>query len=292
MKPLALNTPLNITLHIALTLTFIFINIGSAYAIKIIPPRLVIDSDIKVQHLFIKNDEETTQGYRFGWKHLAMAKDGSIVNVDKLGRDKVPEYKAADDLIRFSPRRVTLKPGQTQRITMMLRRSPNLEAGEYRSHFLIQREPQSTTAEVTSSENPQQQGATVGVDVLISRAIPVYVLHGKTNASLELLNASYQQNPNKTRPNQPSHVVHFDVKKTGNRSVIGVANIHCDDSGNNKRLNKVGKVFAVYAEGEFGKQKMAVDFPPNACSNMKIVITGHRDGQLAGQILAERALQR
>jgi hypothetical protein len=279
-------------LTITLIIGFLLLYTGSALAVKIIPPRLVIDSDVKVQHLFIKNDEKTTQGYRFGWKHLAMAKDGSIVNVDKMGRDKVPQYKAADDLIRFSPRRVTLKPGETQRITMMIRRSPSLDAGEYRSHFLIQRESQSVVSEQTSPDAPKEQGASVGVDVLISRAIPVYVLHGETGASIDLLSAVYQVNPSKKTPNQASHIVSFDVKKTGNRSVIGVANVYCNDSGNQKRLNKTGKVFAVYAEGEFGKQKMGVNFPPDSCANMKIKIVGHADDKLAGQVLAEGVLQR
>jgi hypothetical protein len=263
---------------------------GSAMAVKIIPPRLVIDPDVKVQHFFIKNDEKTTQGFRFGWKHLAMDKNGNVINLDRMGRDKVPEYKAANDLIRFSPRRVTLEPGQTQRVTMMIRRPPNLEAGEYRSHFLIQREAKSTVQEDVQPNASTKQGATVGVDVLISRAIPVYVLHGETDASLELLSATYQQNTNKTKPNQANYMVNFDVKKTGNRSIIGVAHIYCMDSGNEERLNKTGKVFAVYAEGEYGKQKMGVNFPPSACNNMKIKIVAHPDDKRAGQVLAERPL--
>lgn len=272
---------------------FLFFSIGQAFAFKIIPPRLVIDPDVKIQHIFIKNSEKKVAYFRFGWKHLAMTQDGKVLNLDKIGRDKAPNYKAADDLIRFSPRRATLQPGETQRVTFMLRRSPDLEAGEYRSHFFIEREPQTTKSSLENEEKPSSANssrATVSVDVLVSRAVPIYVLHGETNASLELINATTKPNPNATKPNQPSHMVNFKVEKTGNRSVIGIAHVYCSDSGKDVRLNKSGKVFAVYAEADTQQDSVGFDLKKNNCSNIKLAITGHHDDKLSGQTLAETKL--
>lgn len=291
----------NFFIFFCLTLSFIVTNIGQAFALKIIPPRLVIRPDTKVEYMFIKNNSDQTETYRLGWKHIAMDKEGNVLNLDKLGRDRVPEYRAADDLIRFSPRRATLEPGETQRVTFMLRRSPNLEPGEYRSHFFVKREPRvpvKDASENLEKDTENQQASepltspSISIDVLVSRSVPIYVLNGETEASLSLLKAELKKNPNRKKKTQPEHHVHFDVQKTGNRSIIGQANVFCTINGEDTRVNKVTRTFAVYAEGEFRKEKMAVEVPAGGCPNMKIVINGHPNDVLAGQILGELVVTR
>lgn len=265
---------------------FLFLNIGQANAVKIIPPRLVIAPDTKIEYMFIKNSSDSPETYRFGWKHIAMDKEGNIHNLDKEGMDKVPGYRPLDDLIRFSPRRATLQPGETQRVTFMLRRPPNLEAGEYRSHFLVQREPTAKSQNENAAPN-----ASVSIDVLVSRSVPIYVLNGETSASLKLLNAEVRENVDRKKQHQPKHMVHFDVQKVGNRSVIGTANVFCTKNGEEVRANKSQRTFAVYAEGELRQEKMAINTDPAQCPNMRIVLKGHGDDVLAGQVLAESAVK-
>lgn len=267
----------------------VFSNFGEALAVKIIPPRLVIGPDVKVEYMFIKNNSAKPETFRFGWKHIGMDKEGNIINLDKFGMDKAPGYKAADDLIRYSPRRAVLEPGQTQRITFMMRRSPELAAGEYRSHFLVEREPS-----VKAQPSPEGEktapvaGSSVEVEVLISRSVPIYVLNGETNASLSLISAELKRNPDSKTNKQPENMVHFRVQKTGNRSVIGVADVLCKTSaGEDVKASKVSKVFAVYAEGEFRNEKMAIELPAGSCPSMRITLKAHPNDVLAGQILAE-----
>jgi len=131
-----------VSLFLTATLVFVTFSYSAAYAVKIIPPRLVIGADAKTEHIFIKNNANKTEVFRFSWKHMAMDKEGNVLNLDKLGLDKAPAgYNSLEKIVRFSPRRAVLKPGQTQRVTFMLRRSSDLPAGEYRSHFLVEREP-------------------------------------------------------------------------------------------------------------------------------------------------------
>jgi len=47
----------------------------------------------------------------------------------------------ADTLVRYSPRQADLAPHETQIIRIQLRTPPDLPAGEYRSHLLIQAIP-------------------------------------------------------------------------------------------------------------------------------------------------------
>ncbi|MCI5060571.1 MAG: hypothetical protein MRY79_05820 [Alphaproteobacteria bacterium] len=265
-------------------------SVTSAHAVKIIPPRLVISPDTKIEHMFIKNNSNKKETYRLSWKHIGMNKEGKIINLDKFGFDKAPGYKGVDNIIRFSPRRVTLEPGQTQRVTFMLRRPPNLEAGEYRSHFFVQREPQTPPA-ATSETQSNTGNSTVQFDVLVSRAVPIYVLHGETNAEFTLLDAQLEKNPNRKEKHSPKHFVHFDVQKAGNRSVIAVADIFCAAQGKDLKINKASKSFAIYAEGEFRKEKMAVEVPAGGCPSMTVRIKGHPNDVLANQILGEMAVK-
>ncbi|HPF78809.1 MAG TPA: hypothetical protein PLF01_05875 [Alphaproteobacteria bacterium] len=284
-------------------LTLVFATFGKAYALRIIPQRLVLKPEVKVEYMFVKNNGDKTESFRLGWKHLAMDKEGNILNLDKIGMDKAPPgYKPADDIIRFSPRRTTLKPGQTQRIIFMVNRSKALEAGEYRSHFLFEREPDKKTVETPLDENnnpvpeinpPQEDSKPiVAFDVLVSRAVPVYVLNGETNAKLNFVNAKIEKNLQKNQKSQPDYVANFKVQKEGNRSVIGIAQILCTSGGEEVVISKPSKVFAVYAEGEFREETMAVQLPAKGCSSYRLVVKGHPDDVLAGQTLIDQSFSK
>lgn len=270
----------------------------SAFAVKIIPPRLVIDSNTQIEYMFVKNNSKQTEAFRFGWKHMAMDKEGNILNLDRIGMDKAPAgYKPVDQIIRVSPRRAVLKPGQTQRVTFVLTRAPNLPEGEYRSHFLVERVPlsggntlddKSEPEEIENQANIEATAPSVAFDVMVSRAVPIYVLNGKTEASLKLLNMSMNPNPDKKKVQDPTHIGEFKVQKTGNRSVIGRATVYCTSNGKEIQISKVPRIFAVYAEGEFRNEKIALTIPKQGCSSKRIEIVGHPDDVLKGQVLVNQ----
>ncbi len=273
-----------------------------ASAIKIIPPRLVIKTGERVEYMFVKNNSEKTESFRFGWKNLAMNKEGNVLNLDKVGMDQVPAYKPASKIIRFSPRRTTLKAGETQRIAFVTRRSPEYQDGEYRSHFFIEKIPTESQPDADNAhdighkedlqnEGPLRTHSSVAVDVLISRAVPIYVLNGETQASIKLVDVSLDRNPKITRKNQPKNIVNFRVQKTGNRSIIGVANVFCKKGNDEIKINKISKIFAIYAEADFKEDKVSFDIPNEGCSSMYLKLEGHGDDVLSGQVLAERSIE-
>lgn len=271
---------------------------SSAHAVRIIPPRLVLGPDVKIEYMFIKNNSDKTEAFRFGWKHLAMDKDGNVLNIDKIGIENAPNgYKPLDDLIRFSPRRTVIDPGQTQRITFMIKRSQSLESGEYRSHFLVQREPKKALQTQKSESGnvlteDELSSPNVSVDVLVSRAVPIYILNGETNAKLNFVTAEIKKNTAKTQPYQPDHLAYFKVQKEGNRSVIGVAQVLCNSDGKEVIISKPVKVFAVYAEGEYRNEQMAVQIPAKGCSSYRLLIKGHNDDILANQTLIDQTFNK
>lgn len=277
-----------------IAIAFIIFSFGEALALRVIPQRLVLKPDVKLEYMFVKNNSNKTESYRFGWKHMAMDKDGNVLNLDKLGMENAPPgYRPADDIIRFSPRRATLKPGETQRITFMVNRGKSLPDGEYRSHFLFEREPEVRNPNQNNMKPTGDEAAepSVAFNVLVSRAVPIYVVNGKTNASLSLIEASVKKNAQKQQESQPDHLAHFKVRKEGNRSVIGIAEVFCTSGGEEIKISKPAKVFAVYAEGEFRNEQTAVEMPSGGCSSYRIIVKGHPDDMLAGQILIDQVFK-
>jgi hypothetical protein len=267
-----------------MTCGVLFYTASYAYALRIIPPRLVIKSNQNIEYVFIKNNSNKVESYRFGWKRFAMDHEGNIVNLDKEGAPNVPGYKAADDFIRYSPRRATLNPGETQRVTLLINRPPTMEAGEYRSHFFVQRVPDNKTSANQHGITPVA-GSAVDIDLLVSRSFPVYVMSGDVSATLSLVSArlvTERGDNNKLR-----HQVYFNVEKDGNRSVIGKEEVFCGSGEGALKVSKAPKVFAVYAEGKKREEKTVVGLPENGCPDMRIVIHAHQDDLLDGAFLAE-----
>jgi hypothetical protein len=271
------------------SLPIIILCLGSiaAQAVQVSPPRVVIGPDNKTSYVYIKNNTQKVQGFRFRWKNLAMAKDGSMVNLDKLDASLVPDFQPAESYIRFSPRRTTLKPGETQRVTFLVRRPPEMGDGEFRSHFLVERIPPTIDANSKAAKDEAPTVASFGVGMSISRAFPVYLLNGKVHATLSLDGAKLRVNADREHDHQATHIIGMDVSKVGNRSVIATAEVYCGV----RPITRAPKLFAIYAEADRRHESIYID-PPEGCGDMRIVITAHPDDQLAGQILAEGRVER
>jgi hypothetical protein len=256
-----------------------------SYALKVIPPRVVMGPDKDIEYVYIKNNSNAVKRYRFGWRHIAMEPNGKVVNLDRAKDAQVVGYRPVDDIIRFSPRSTVLQPGETQRVTLMVRRTPDLQDGEYRSHFIVEQIPNNKAKEeVSSSVNNSNK---VQIDMLVSRAFPVYVFNGEVSASLNLTRAVLIRNSEKKTEDDPDHFVQFDVEKEGNRSIIASVEVVCGTGEGAAALSKVPKAVAVYAEGKRRSEKIPVFLPDTGCTSPRIILKAHRDDLLSGTVLAE-----
>ncbi len=253
-------------------------------AMAITPPRLVIDSEQKTGFFIIKNNSSVPETYRFGWRHVAMTPDGDVVNLEKEGMDSVPGYRPAREVLRFSPRRTTLQPGEAQRVSFLVRRKPGLPEGEYRSHFLVERESQAQSGKGDTVSN----SATVGFGLNVARAVPVYVMNGNVKGSLEIQapryaveNVSANNKKEKMRP-----TVTFDAYREGNRSVIGTADVFCADSGEEVSVMNAPQNFVVYAEANHRTEKLYLLDNARNCRALRLDVRAHIDDILSGEPIA------
>ena len=101
------------------------------------PTRVVFEARRRSAEVTLVNIGTDTATYRISFVHQRMKPDGSLEAVDTPG----PGEAFADDLVRFSPRQVTLEPRVAQTVRMQLRIPAGLTAGEYRSHLLFRAIP-------------------------------------------------------------------------------------------------------------------------------------------------------
>jgi hypothetical protein len=259
-----------------------FAHVPTADAMKITPPRLVLEPGQKVAHVYVKNDKAKTISYRFRWKGLAMTKDGELVNLDNRDISLVPDYRPASEYIRYSPRRTTLKAGEVQRISFLVRRPPNMPDGEFRSHFVVEAEPDVGGANASSDEMSE---TAVGVEFLMSRAFPVYLLNGNAQSSVSITRAYLSDAPK----GKDQKLVNIDFVKNGNRSVLANIDVLCGD----KSVARGGKLIAVYAEADRRSEKLMVSgADARNCRDLKVVAIGHNDDEHAGAMLATANVQK
>ena len=106
--------------------------------LMITPIRAVFDGRDRSKVITLINTSNKTRTYRMGWVLYTLNDQGNYEEVETLtgpdGKDR-----SAMEMIRFSPRQVTIEPQGRQRIRLSLRRPADLEPGEYRAHLSITR---------------------------------------------------------------------------------------------------------------------------------------------------------
>lgn len=176
------------------------------------PTRLVFDRNMRSAQVELINNGSDTASYRISFVQLRMTAEGGLEPV--TGEPK-PGEMFADSLVRYSPRQVTLEPGKSQVVRVMLRKPANLAPGEYRSHLQFDRLPPPAGR---SSIEPGKAGEGIGIKLtaLIGASIPVIVRHGETQASVKLSDVKLVPGP----AGQPPRVS-LRLDREGNRSVYG-----------------------------------------------------------------------
>lgn len=85
-----------------------------------------------------------------------------------LEKDKGPDAK---DWVRFSPRKIRLRPGEHQTVRVVARKPAELAPGEYTARILIQAIPPARKAEEPTDK------IQVNLDIVYGISIPIIIRH-------------------------------------------------------------------------------------------------------------------
>lgn len=204
------------------------------------PTRVTFEGRTRSQEVFIINRGSTTSSYRIFFQEMAMDDDGSLVTLETTG----PDDNTASQMLRYSPRQVTLRPGTSQQVRLLVRKPKDLAPGEYRSHLVVEELPDADAGH--NIEALDKETVSVSMRAHFRLVIPIIIRHGDTSATASLSDPVFFP---ELRENGPAGVK-FRLQRQGNQSVYGDFNIrHISPTGNMTDVAAV-KGLALYAPNQ------------------------------------------
>ena len=169
--------------------------------------------------------------------------------------DEVPEAsanaseRAALDMVRYAPRRVTLLPGQPQAVRISVRPPEGLPDGEYRVHMNFRAVPSADPVEAATADAAQATGVSIKLVPVYGITIPVFVRKGRLEGQATLGAAQLVRS-------ETGAFIDLDMGRSGTRSVYG------EITGKDARGQVVFSIRGVAIYSEVNRRKARI--PLNA----------------------------
>lgn len=253
--------------------------------LMLFPTRIVFDKQRSAQ-VELMNPGKTAETYRLHLVNRRMGPNGEFIAVETPG----PGELFADDMVRFSPHQVTIPPGGTQIVRIILRKPAELANGEYRSHLQFDRVPDASGgSSVEDIAHPENSNVGVVIQALIGASIPVIVRQGETHAQVALGGVEIQP-PSAANP---QGAIALQMNREGNASVYGdlVATV-TTPGGVTLEVAKAGGV-AVYVPNAARRAVMPLQLPAGTVGlpvGGVLKVSYRERPDAGGKLLAETSL--
>jgi P pilus assembly chaperone PapD len=213
------------------------------------PTRVVLEGKNRSATISLVNNGDIEGTYAISIVNKRMREDGSIVEIEQ----PIDGEKFAEDMLRISPRRVTLKPGERQNVRILARKADGVADGEYRSHLSFAVLPQEETP-ATTQEN-EDDSLTIKIKANFGVTIPVIVRSGQTSATGEIVDLRLKSDE------QGRDAIAFTVNRSGNQSLYGdIKVVYTNTSDKEYVLKSLGGL-AVYTPNAKRTFEITLDVP-------------------------------
>lgn len=256
----------------------------SLAGLMLYPTRVVLESKDRSAQVELINNGDKPETYRIGIFNRRMTETGEVVAADKPQAGE----QFADNMLRYSPRQVTLQPGKAQTVRIMVRKPAGLAAGEYRSHLQFDRVADAEgTANLENLDKPEKGGIGIVLQALVGASIPVIVRHGETRVATTLTDLALEPDPGKDN----ALLLSFTIKRVGTRSVYGdLMAIFTPAGAGPLDVAKVSGV-AVYVPNALRKSKLSIKLPQGVALKKGTLTLRYLDRpEAGGKVMAEAKL--
>lgn len=247
------------------------------------PTRIVLEQDRNAAQVELINNGRESATYRISLVNRRMSESGEMLEIDTPR----PDERFADPLLRYAPRQVTLAPGASQTIRMMVDLPPQLATGEYRSHLQFDRlPPPSGASSIESALTLGDRQIGVRLTPLIGASIPVIVRHGETSATVKLSDLRLDQHQESGLP-----LLMMVLHRSGNRSVYGDITVSfIPQHGPAQQVGGAGGV-AVYTPNAVRRATLLLEPPPGLkLERGRLQVSYRERAEDGGRLLAEAQL--
>jgi hypothetical protein len=177
--------------------------------LMITPKRIVFEENETKNNITLINSSEETTTYTVSFTQNRMNEDGTftVITVPDIGQFFASQH------IRIYPRRITLKPLETQKVMLQRRRSNDMETGEYRSHLYFRPEIDVTPLTIDRPRDTVQ-GLSVDLRAIYGMSIPVIFRSGEVSLSTTLSDLKLENL-------EGANILTLSLNRKGNSSVYG-----------------------------------------------------------------------
>ncbi len=243
--------------------------------LRVYPTRLTLSDTKRVGDVSLRHTGTQPARYKISTVFYRMKEDGSM----ELSKSPQKEDRSAIDLIRFSPRQVTLPPNLEQVIRVMYSGPKDLAQGEYRAHLLF--EPMDEPELEPKAKGEQVQ---MRLQAKVAIAVPVIFKQGKVEFTAKLSNLKLVKLPD----GQPGYSV--DLTGEGNGFPYGDVLAFFTPAGKTKQSLGIVRSVASYLK----KRKISYPFtvPENTkIANGKLTLEYRDTEEDGGKVLASTETQ-
>lgn len=246
----------------ALSISFNAFALGQ---LMVSPTRVVFEGNERTKQINVINNGSETGRFRISFVRRNMNAEGRIKVVD----ENEPGFYS-DEMVRFSPRQVTLEPGQSQTVRLLLRKKSGTVDGEYRSHMLFQALPKAETSDVSNLASEQTKELTIKLIPVVGITIPVIVRQGKLDANISL--SDFEINQGNTVKAQST--LSLKINRAGTQSAYGDFRVYFTPKGGTSvTIGQVNGV-AVYTSTTSRMLEIKLQIPGNfSLSNGELRVT-------------------
>lgn len=240
------------------------------------PTKVFIQDGQTSASLSITNNSDEALVFTFEWERRVRSVDGKEARLLKEG-ETVEGYHPADPYLIYSPRRVVVEAGETQRLRILAQRPKDMAPGEYRSHLNITSESVNPPQE--TKVNPGEFGGTFTIRPAVS--IPVMLRTGKTVIDVKIAGT-------KLVKERGADVAYVTMLNSSTRTIYGNSSLKCKTPGGEEITTQTNG-FRLYAETKTSTEKFLVPeaTAPSKCSSLVLdLFPGHEPGYRNSPIAA------
>ena len=255
--------------------------------VLLLPTRVVMENGDRFTTVVVKNTGNATGDFSASLIDMEMKEDGLVA---ELGEGKADPLSAIPYL-RIAPKSITLKPGETQNVRLMVRKPENLPLGEYRSHLRVSLDNDNVEGTAEAAADPFNPSKTpeahIAVKANLVLVIPVIVRNGETTLSMKMIA------PKITHDDKGKPSLTLTLLREGTRSSMGDFAITYTGSDGHAQLIKSFPGVPVYRPLDKRTVSIALDDIPKGIDlshgKLDIVYTAQvKEG--TGDKLAEATL--
>ncbi len=233
----------------------------------ITPRRIVFEGNKTNQEINLANTGQDTAVYAISFVQYRMTETGSFEQIEEPD----PGQLFADRYLRYFPRTVTLPPNESQVVRMQMRRMPDMQPGEYRSHLYFRAVP---VERPLGEEDILEDTTAIGIRLtpIFGITIPAIIRVGDVSASVALTDLNFEMQ-NDTIP-----TLTLTFNREGEKSVFGDLIVDWEPPRGSKVEVGIVRGIAVYTPNTTRQFRMNLRKPEGVNFNEGKLLVRYIDG--------------